>query len=96
MIELLYFIIKLVSMYEMVVFASVIMSWLVAFAVVNPGNPTVRSVMKGLMALTEPLLQPIRRALPDLGSLDISPIVLIMGCEFVKGVLIPNIAKLVL
>jgi YggT family protein len=93
MIELLYFIGYVISLYEIVVIASVIMSWLIAFNVMNPSNPFVRSLWSGIMALTEPLLKPIRNALPDLGGLDISPIVLLLGCFFVRSVIIPNIAK---
>lgn len=93
MIELLYFIGYVVSLYEIVVIASVIMSWLIAFNVMNPSNPFVRSLWQGIMALTEPLLKPIRRALPDLGGLDVSPIVLLLGCFFIRSVIIPNLAK---
>lgn len=93
MVEMLYFIGYVVSLYEIVVIASVIMSWLVAFNVMNPSNPFVRSLWGGLMALTEPLLKPIRRALPDLGGLDLSPVVLLLGCLFIRSVIIPNLAR---
>jgi len=95
MFELLSFISYLVSLYEMVVIASVIFSWLIALNVVNLGNPLVRSIWNGILAVTEPLLKPIRRALPDLGGLDVSPIVLLIGCYFIRSVILPNIAKAV-
>ena len=57
-----------------------------AFNVVNPYNPFVRSVWQALNALTEPLLRPIRRWMPDLGGIDISPVVLILACVFVQSV----------
>src|SRR5262245_51986141 len=64
MVELLSFVAYLVWLYEIVVIASVILSWLIGFNVVNAYNPFVRSLWQGLNAVTEPLLRPIRRALP--------------------------------
>jgi YggT family protein len=95
MIELLSFISYLITLYIYIIFAGVVMSWLIAFNVVNAYNPFVRSLWQALNALTEPLMRPIRRRLPDLGGLDISPMVLILGCLFVQWVVLPNIAKLV-
>lgn len=94
MIELLGFISYLITLYTYVVIAGVIMSWLMGFGVVNPYNPFVRSLYQGIMAVTEPLLRPIRRVMPDLGAIDISPIILLLGCFFVQSVVLPNIAKL--
>lgn len=71
-------------LYFYIVFASVIFSWLVAFNVINPYNQLVRSIGTALNRLTEPLLQPIRRTLPDLGGLDVSPIVLLILMFFVE------------
>jgi YggT family protein len=95
MLELFGFISGLITLYIYIIFASVILSWLMSFGVVNPHNPTVRAIYNALQALTEPLLRPIRRALPDLGAIDISPIVLLLACQFVQVVIIPNIAKAV-
>lgn len=99
MIELLGFISYLISLYSYVVIASVIMSWLISFNVINLHNPMVRTIWQALGAVTEPLLRPIRgflnRALPDLRGIDISPIILLLGCLFVQSVVIPNIAKVV-
>ena len=75
--------------------ASVVLSWLMAFNVVNPHNQFVRTLWNAFNAVTEPLLRPIRRLLPDLGGIDISPIILLLGCYFVQSVVLPNIAKLV-
>ena len=94
MIALLNFISYLVGLYIYVIIAGVIMSWLMAFGVVNPHNPTARAIWQGLSAVTEPLLRPIRNIMPDLGAIDISPVVLLLGCVFVQNVVIPNIAKL--
>jgi YggT family protein len=66
------------------ILASVVMSWLFAFNIVNAHNPTVRQIAYGISRLTEPLLAPIRRILPNLGGLDISPIILLIGLEFLR------------
>lgn len=93
MLELLGFISYLVNLYEYVVIAAVVLSWLVAFNVINYSNPFVRSLMQAIGAITDPLLKPIRRMLPDMGGIDLSPIVLLLGCMFIRAVVIPNIAK---
>ena len=95
MLELLAFISGLITMYIYIIFASVILSWLMGFGVVNPHNPTVRAIYQGLLAVTEPLLKPIRSIMPDLGAIDISPIILLLGCQFIQAVVLPNIAKAV-
>jgi YggT family protein len=95
MIELLGFIHYLITLYTYVVIAGVIMSWLIGFGVINPHNNFVRSLYHAVLAVTEPLLRPIRRVIPDLGAVDISPIILLLGCFFVQSVIIPNIAKVV-
>ncbi|MDX2287269.1 MAG: YggT family protein [Hyphomicrobiaceae bacterium] len=95
MLELLGFISYLITLYTYVVIAGVIMSWLMGFGVVNPMNPFVRSLYHALAAVTEPLLRPIRAVMPDLGAVDISPVILLLGCFFVQSVVLPNLAKLV-
>jgi YggT family protein len=94
MLELLNFISYLITLYTYVIIAGVILSWLLAFNVINGYNPFVRSLWNGLRAVTEPLLVPIRRILPDLGGIDISPVILLLACFFVQSVVLPNIAKL--
>jgi YggT family protein len=83
----------LITLYIYIVIASAVMSWLIAFNVVNPYNQFVRSIWQGLNALTEPVLRPIRRLMPDLGGIDISPLVLIIICWFVQGVVLPVLAR---
>ncbi len=94
MIEFLGFISYLVGLYIYVIIAGVIMSWLMAFGVVNPYNPTARAIWQGLSAVTEPLLRPIRNIMPELGAIDISPVVLLLGCVFVQSVVIENLKQL--
>jgi YggT family protein len=95
MLELLGFISYLITLYVYIIIAGAVMSWLIAFNVINPYNQFVRSLWQGLNALTEPLLRPIRRYMPDLGGIDISPLVLILICFFIQSVILPNVAKLV-
>ena len=93
--ELLGFISYLITLYTYIIIANVIMSWLMAFGVMNAHNPMVRSIWQAINAVTEPLLRPIRNLLPNMGGVDISPIVLLLACYFVQTVIIPNIDKAV-
>lgn len=80
----LWLVLTLLDLYFYVIFATVIMSWLIAFNVINGSNPYVRQIAHALRRLTEPLLGPIRRMLPNLGAIDISPIVLLIVLQFVR------------
>ena len=71
--------IELITLYQMVVVAAVIMSWLQ----LSPANPVAQFVR----TVTEPVLGPIRRALPQMSGLDLSPMVLIFGLELLKRLL---------
>lgn len=64
------------DIYWYVVLATIIVSWLVAFGVINTYNNVVRTIMEVLGRLTEPALRPLRRILPDFGPVDLSPIAL--------------------
>ncbi|OFW99561.1 MAG: hypothetical protein A3E78_00190 [Alphaproteobacteria bacterium RIFCSPHIGHO2_12_FULL_63_12] len=68
-----------IQLYILVVFVTVIMSWLVGFNVINRHNQFVDMVWRTCLSLTEPALRPIRNMMPNLGGLDISPIVLLIG-----------------
>ena len=70
-----------------VIFVQVILSWLVAFHVVNTYNPFVRGLLSGLEKLTEPLYRPIRRILPDFGGIDFSPMVVLLLLGLLQRVL---------
>lgn len=69
----------LINLYIIVIFVSVILSWLIHFNVINGRNQFVAAIGRTCYALTEPALRPIRRVLPSLGGLDISPIILLIG-----------------
>jgi YggT family protein len=84
----LWLILNILNLYFYVILASVIMSWLIGFNVINGSNPYVRQIGYALRRLTEPLLGPIRRFLPDLGGLDISPIILLLGLQFVQYLIV--------
>jgi YggT family protein len=66
---------------------SAIMSWLVAFNIINTQNQFVATVGNFLYRLTEPLLRPIRRIVPNMGGIDIAPIILILIIFFIRSVL---------
>lgn len=78
---------QIISLYQFVIIAGAILSWLVAFNVVNPRNPFVASIGRFTYALTEPALRPIRRVIPAFGGVDITPIILLLGLEFLRRVL---------
>jgi YggT family protein len=88
MIPLLQFLIYVLHLYSYVVIAAVVLSWLIGFNIINPYNDFVRTLWKAIQAMTEPLLRPIRRLMPDLGGLDISPIILLLAIYFVQSVVI--------
>ena len=63
------------------------LSWLIAFNVVNTRNPVVASVGEFLYRITEPVLRPIRSIMPNLGGIDISPVIVILGLLFLERLL---------
>ena len=75
------------DLYVWLLIASAILSWLIAFNVVNTRNQFVASVVEFLYRITEPLLRPIRNFMPNLGGLDISPIILILIIMFIQRVI---------
>ncbi len=78
------------------IIASAIYSWLYAFNVVNTRNPFVAQVGTFLYRVTEPALRPIRRVMPDLGGIDISPIILFIIIYFIRQFMWTSIAPMVL
>ncbi len=84
MYALLNLILRVLDFYSYVIIATAIMSWLLAFDVINFRNDFVRTIWNFLNAMTEPLLRPIRRILPNLGGIDVSPIILLLLLMFVQ------------
>lgn len=77
-----------VSIYIWILLASVVLSWLVTFGVVDTYNPFVRRIGEFLERVTEPLLAPIRSVIPPIAGLDISPVILIIAIYFVRDLLL--------
>ena len=67
-----------------IVIIQVIMSWLISFNVINLYQPLVRSIWDGLTRLTEPLYRPIRSFLPNMGGLDLSPLIVLLAITFLQ------------
>ncbi|HIJ39272.1 MAG TPA: YggT family protein [Rhodospirillaceae bacterium] len=84
-----------IDLYQWVVIAAAALSWLIAFNVVNTRNRFVYTVMDTLYRLTEPVLRPIRRALPNMGGIDISPIILFLILLFIQSILRELVRSLV-
>ena len=78
---------KVIDIYTWIVIGGAIMSWLVAFGVVNVNNKFIRMVVDVLYRLTEPVLRPIRSVLPNLGGVDVSPVILLLGLFFLRSLL---------
>ena len=78
MIAIFYLVLQILKIYSYIVIANVIVSWLIAFNVLNTQNRFVYSILELTYKLTDPILNRIRRFLPNLGALDISPIILLM------------------
>jgi YggT family protein len=76
------------DMYRYVVIGAAVLSWLIAFNAVNIRNELVRSLWNLVNALTEPLLRPIRQFLPNMGGIDISPVILLLLIMLVENVII--------
>jgi YggT family protein len=84
MIAIFYLILQILKLYSYVVIINVIVSWLIAFNILNTQNRFVYSILEFSYRLTDPILNKIRRFLPNLGSLDISPIILLLLIWFIE------------
>ena len=84
MIAIFYLVLQILKIYSYVVIANVIISWLIAFNVLNTSNKFVYSVLDFTYRLTDPILNKIRRFLPNLGAFDISPIILLLLIWFIE------------
>ena len=84
MIAIFYLALQILKLYSYVVIANVVISWLVAFNVLNTSNRFVYLILDFTYKMTEPILMRIRRFLPSLGAFDISPIVLLLLIWFIE------------
>lgn len=85
--SLLILITQVIQLYTWVIIIGAVLSWLIAFGVVNTHNRFVYSVVDIIYRVTEPALRPIRRFLPDLGGIDISPVVLLLLLYFLQNLI---------
>ena len=95
MIAIFYLVLQILKLYSYVVVANVVISWLIAFNVLNTANRFVYAVLEFTYRLTDPILVRIRRFLPNLGSLDISPIILLLLIWFIEMCMKLYIAPLI-
>ena len=84
MIAIFYLVLQILKLYSYVIIANVLISWLITFNVLNTQNRFVYSILELTYRLTDPILIRIRRFLPNLGSLDISPIILLLLIWFIE------------
>ena len=84
MIAIFYLVLQILKLYSYVVIINVVLSWLIAFNILNTQNRFVYSVLELSYRLTDPLLNKIRRFLPNLGNLDISPVILLLLIWFIE------------
>jgi len=84
MIAIFYLALQILKLYSYVVIANVIISWLISFNILNTQNRFVYSILELTYRLTDPILNKIRRFLPNLGTLDISPIILLLLIWFIE------------
>lgn len=90
-----FFIMPVISILIFIIFIQVIMSWLVAFGVVNLQNPTFRQIYFGLDRLTRPMMEPVRRILPSTGGIDFSPIVVLLVLYWLSDYMLPRLVNAV-
>ena len=84
MIAVFYLVLQILKLYSYVVIANVVISWLISFNVLNTQNRFVYSILELSYRLTDPILNKIRGFIPNLGSLDISPVILLLLIWFVE------------
>ena len=84
MIAIFYLVLQILKLYSYVVIANVLISWLISFNILNTQNRFVYSILEMTYRLTDPILNRIRSFLPNLGSLDISPIILLLLIWFIE------------
>lgn len=78
---------RIIDIYVWVIILSAVLSWLVAFDIINMRNRFVYLVGVALNRITEPVYRPIRRFLPDMGGLDLSPLIVILGLWFLRDLM---------
>ena len=93
MIAILQIVQVLLNVVWWIIVVQAILSWLIAFNVINTHTDIVRTIWGALQRMTEPLYRPIRRILPDFGALDLSPLVVLLVIYILTNIVIPSIAQ---
>ncbi len=92
LIDFVFFIVQsLLSLLVMAIIISAVLSWLVAFDVINVRNPFAYNMVRFFEAVTNPVLAPFRRLIPSLGGVDISPIIVILLIQGLNGILLDRL-----
>ncbi|MEC8712759.1 MAG: YggT family protein [Pseudomonadota bacterium] len=85
---------QIVNLYIWTMLAYIVITWLIAFRIINPWQPIVRMAMDFLGRIHEPLMGRVRRFLPNLGGIDLSPIILLLAVQFLRNLVIGFLARL--
>lgn len=91
---LVYFVSPVLSFLILIIFVEVIMSWLIAFNVMNLKNPLMAQLYSVVRTIATPILNPIRKVVPSIGGLDLSPIIALLGIQWVNGYVVSSLYKL--
>lgn len=93
LVNLLKVLIVALDIYQWIVIVNVVFSWLVAFNIINTSNQFVNMVMDFTYRLTDPLYRRIRQLLPNLGGIDLSPVIVLLGIFLLRGILVDLIYR---
>lgn len=77
-----------IEIYILLIIATVIVSWLITFGVLNSSNPQARKLVQLLHRITDPVMEPVRRVMPSLGGIDFSPIIVLFGLMFLQRLVV--------
>lgn len=85
---LIYLLSLAIDIYIGIIIVQVLLSWLIVFNVINVSNPQARNLIRLLEKATDPVYKPLRKFIPPIGGIDITPIIVILGLQLLKSVLI--------
>ncbi len=78
-----------IQLFVLVIILQVALSWLIAFEIVNAGNPAAQNLTAALKKLTDPVYKPLEKFIPPIGGIDIKPLVVIIGLQILGSILVP-------
>lgn len=91
LISLLELLSMVIGLVVVLIFVWVIMSWLVSFGLINLRNPMVAQIYHGINRVLTPIMSPVQRIIPPIGGLDLSPIVVLIGIQWLSASVIPRL-----